>query len=335
MDQIAGRSHPGHEGGSSSRRLRMHVDDTLVNHVASVSAAQSPASATHERVIAQVPATAQAKAKGPKEEGDRNPPRYTIGEDEINIWLGLSPQIKSEFQKRWPQAYMTVEQHVQDQAKRDPGFIISAPSAAAGPYEEQVQGPIVNQTKTAQVKPGLLAQGPSNHSQIKQSTIEYQAIIGNGRECLYGLAPIHEDTLTSTAALQGDAAESYHRYNPPHSFDYGSSQTQSDSEMEETETAHSCGFSCHDSDCRLEGRVPLQYSDARENARPERLFDVGQIKGTTQATIYRCRSPKYQAPNYQGYHIADREETRAASQHPLGIVSQGYYNTMRNGIGKY
>jgi len=309
----------------------MHIGNTAGKHVASFSTTQGP-------VTAQEPVTAQTK------EGDGNPPRYTMGEDEIDIWLKLSPQIKSEFKKRWPQVYMAVEQHVQEQAKQGPGSTISASSAAAEPntsYEEQLQRPIADQVGAIGVNPRLTAQGPSNHSQVKKSAMEHQTTMGNGRESLYGFPPIREGTTTSTAASQGNTVqntESYQPYNLSHSFDRGSSQTQSDSEMEEIEAPPSCrgGRSCcHDGDCRLGARVPLQYPGPGENTRPERLFDVGRIGETTQATIYRCRSPKRQVPNCQEYHIADRDKTRAGSQHPLGSVSQGYYNTMRNGIGKY
>ncbi|RPB24249.1 hypothetical protein L211DRAFT_868005 [Terfezia boudieri ATCC MYA-4762] len=313
MDQITEGLQP---DGPSRARLdyggacsnRMSIGNTAVEsqHVAALSVTENPLSTTQE------PVTAQTNTEGPKDEGDGNPPRFTIREGEVDIWLKLSPRIKSEFKKRWPQVYMEIEQHVQEQATQDAGSTISASSTAVEPdtsYEEQVRRRIADQSRMAGVKPGLPAQGPSNHSQVKLSTIEHQAAIGNA---LYGFTSIREDGS--------------------HSFDCGGGETPSDSETEGTPT--SCGsgrFCCNDSGC-LGARVSLEYPGPGENTRPEWVLDVGQIKGTTQATIYRCRSPKCQGPNCQEYDMADRDMARADSQPPLGSVSQGYYNIMRNGI---
>ncbi|KAF8429258.1 hypothetical protein EV426DRAFT_713965 [Tirmania nivea] len=326
IPQIARCSQP--DGHNRSHGLQMDVDNTVAKHIAAVSAFQNPLSATQELV------TAQINTNGPKEEGDGKSP--ILEEDEIDLWLKLTPQARAALPEVCPHVYKEIEQRLREREKRDPGSIISASSTALGSnasYEEQERGPITDQTGTVGVKPGLPAQGLSNHSQIKPPTI---ATMGNDRESLYEFPTIREDTFTSMAAPQGtdtftDTAapqdtKSYRPYNPSNSLDRGSSQTGI-----ETHPSRGDGRFCsHDPDSQ-EARVSLQYPGPGENIPPERPFDVGQIKDPTQV-IYKCRSPKCEAPNCQEYHLADRDNTLLAvdSQHPLGSVSQGYYNTIIN-----
>lgn len=316
IPQIARRSQPDGRNGAHRLVLRMHMGNTAVKRAAAVSATQGPV-------------TTHTNTKGPKEEG-----ASTIEEDEIDIWLKLSPQM-----------HRIVEQHVQEQEKRDPGSTSSTFVTTAEPntsYKEQVRGgAITDQAGAVGLKPGLPAQGPSNvnHSQIKQPTAKYQAAVSNDHERLYGLPCIRRDTPTPIASSQGDTVQDaarHHSYKPLNSFDTGTSQTQSDLELERIETHPPCGdgrLCCHDPDCR-EPQAQLQYPSSRENTRPEALFGINQINRATQASIYKYRSPRFQTPDCQEYHIAGRGKTPTDSlrRYPLGSIWQGYYNTIvRNG----
>jgi len=217
---------------------------------------------------------------------------------------------------------------VHEEQKGDPGSIISASSPVAAlntSSEEQVRGPIVDQTGMLGVEPGLPAQGLSNHPQIKQ-LMANQTTMSSDSESEYELPPIREDTPASTAASQDTDLQGYHLYNPPNSFYYSSSQTPSGSEVWGTETPSSCGdgqFCCHDPDCQ-EARAPLQYSSPGEKTQSEWLFDADQIKGVTQVVAYGY-CPQCLALNGQTYPTEGRENKPGASQDPLGSVSQGYY----------